>query len=559
MSTTPQLLAFDTEDDSRGTVGIINFYDGERHTTFQGDPPVIRHLAWNWLNDQGPAHVWACNAEYDLVNLCGAWTGKMATIQYIKSGSFLRALWRDARITFYDTLRHWPMSVEQMGQKIGLPKLDVDMDGKGFLSIPYCRRDTEIVWTFVESMLQRYHALGLTLKSTLPSMALQLFRSRHYPHHLPVVAEYERAFFRRGYYGGRVEVYRFKPITGTIYHYDVNSLFPTVMRNGTFPDLHGDARRSTKVDWGREGMADITIRVPVTRYPSLPMRASQHELVYPYGEIRGTWPYPEIRQAILDGGRVLTVHDAVEYNATIYPPFTSFVDFCYAKRRQSVKGSLDDVYWKLMMNSLYGKFGQGDGLELISNDELKHLNTKATHANVIWSAYITSLARVHLLKELRRTNDCYYTDTDSLFTPTRLPVGPGLGELKDEGTYHQVEFVGNKLYTFTADGPHGACTQSGAHNHVKAKGVPGEGSRQPEAGRDFLRTGRCIYRRPTRLKESRRSGTANVWDYVEKVRDDVYTKRKVLSDGRTEPWLWLEYLAFKDQQRDEGRRPDFRP
>jgi hypothetical protein len=132
-----------------------------------------------------------------------------------------------------------------------------------------------------------------------------------------------------------------------------------------------------------------------------------------------------------------------------------------------------------------------------------------------------------------------------------------LGQLKEEGTYHQVEFVGNKLYTFTADGPHGSCVQEGAHNHVKAKGVPGEGSRQPEAARDFLRTGRCIYRKPTRLKESRRSGTANVWEWVEKVRDDVYTKRKILRDGRTEPWLWLEYLAFKDQQRDEGRHPDF--
>jgi len=554
-----RLLALDTEDNSQGQVGIINFYDGEHHTTFKGAPPDIRHAAWEWLNAQAPAHVWACNMEYDLVNLCGAFVGKMTTIQYIMSGAFLRAGWRDARITFYDTLRHWPMSVKQMGQKIGLPKLDVDKDGEeNFLSVPYCRRDTEIVWKFVDSMLQRYEAMGLSLKSTLPSMALQLFTKHHYRKGVPVIPDFQRDFFRRGYYGGRVEVYRFKPIIGAIHHYDVNSLFPTVMRNGTFPDLHGMCMLPTKPNWDREGMADVTLTLPVTRYPCLPMRAPDYqELVYPFGGLRGTWAYPEIRQALQDGARIHAVHSAVEYERARSSPFTSYVDFCYAKRRQSAKGSLDDVYWKLMMNSLYGKFAQGDGLEVISNDRLQTLTTTAGHANVIWSAYITSHARVHLLQELRKTTDCYYTDTDSLFTQTVLPTGPNLGQLKEEGTYHAVEFVGNKLYTFTALGPHGSCTQKGPHNHVTAKGVPNEGSRQPEAARDFLRNGRCIYRRPTRLKESRRSGTANVWEYVEKVRDDVYTKRHVLSDGRTEPWDWREYLQAKATFVAQGRRPDF--
>lgn len=547
-----RMLALDTEDDSQGTVGIINFYDGDRHTTFRGEPPAIRHLAWNWLNQQAPAQVWACNTEYDLINLCGPWVGKMATIQYIKGGGFLRATWNDARITFYDTVRHWPMSVKQMGDLIGLQKLEVD-DETGYLSVPYCRRDTEIVWHFVRRMLERYEAMKLKLKATLPSMALQLFTTQHYPRALPTVPDYERAFFRKGYYGGRVEVYRFRPIISAINHYDVNSLFPTVMRQGPFPDLHHEYTRTVTPDWSREGIADVTVHLPVTRYPGLPMRSPDHELVYPYGTLHGTWAYPEIRQALTDGARILEVHEAIEYRRAKRTPFKSFVEFCYAQRRRAAKGTLDDVYWKLMMNSLYGKFGQNDGLEIISQDRLSSLSTSAGHANVIWSAYVTSLARVHLLTELRKASEVYYTDTDSLFTPARLPTGPELGQMKLEGTYEAVEFMGNKLYTFTASGPHGGCTTKGPHNHVKAKGVPGEGSKQPEAARDFLRNGRCIYRRPTRLKESRRRGDgANVWSYIEKVRDDFYTKRKVLRDGRTEPWLWLEYLAFKDQQKEEG-------
>lgn len=551
-----RLLALDTEDDSKGTVGIINFYDGERHTTFKGAPPDIRHLAWNWLNRQGRVHVWACNTEYDLINLCGPWVGKMSTIQYIKNGAFLRASWVDSPATFYDTYRHWPMSVKQMGNYINLPKLDVDTDGDGFLSVPYCRRDTEIVWKFVSEMLQRYDAMGLTLKSTLPGMALQLFHKKHYRRPFPLVPDYERAFFRQGYYGGRVEVYRFKTIPGATHHYDVNSLFPTMMRHGTFPDLHQEYTRTRKPDWSLEGVADVTLTVQPTRYPCLPMRSPMNELVYPYGTLHGTWAYPEIRQAVLDGARIHSVHEAIEYQPATVSPFATYVDECYEKRSQAKKGSLDDVYWKLMMNSLYGKFAQNDGLEVISNDRMRTLSTSAGHANVIWSAYVTSMARVHLLtKGLRKTTDCYYTDTDSLFTPNILPTGPALGELKEEGVYMFVEFLGNKLYTFTSDGPHGSCKKEGPHNHVKAKGVPGEGTKQPEAARDFIRNGRCIFRKPIRLKESRsRAGTPNSWEYVEKVRDDFYTKRKVFRDGRTEPWLWPEYLAFRDQQKDEGLR-----
>jgi hypothetical protein len=279
------------------------------------------------------------------------------------------------------------------------------------------------------------------------------------------------------------------------------------------------------------------------------------ELVYPYGLLHGVWAYPEIRQALTDGARIHQVHEAVQCRRARRTPFASYIDECYKKRLAAPKGSLDDVYWKLMMNSLYGKFGQNDGLEVITNDLLRTLNTSAGHANVIWSAYVTSLARIELLRHLRAASECYYTDTDSLFTPKILPTGPKLGELKEEGVYEMVEFVGNKMYTFTANGPHGSCRKKGPHNHVKAKGIPSETSRQPEAARDFLRTGRCIFRRPIRIKEARhRDATLNKWEYVEKIRGDAYTKRRILPNGRTEAWEWNRYLAFKAEHVEERER-----
>ena len=545
---TKTLLALDTEDDSNSTVGIINFFDGTTHTTFEGEDCQLR--AWNWLCVQGPVMVWACNLEYDLINLCGVWVGKMVTLQYVSAGLMKGSWRRSPGVTFYDTLRHWPMSVEQMGRYIGLPKF-----AKDFTSVKYCRRDTEIVWRFVAHMLQRYEADDLKLKSTLPSMALQLFKAKFCPI-LPTVEEFRRQFYRQGYYGGRVEVYRFKPVLGPVHHYDVNSLFPTQMRDAVFPDVDRWTETTT-MDLGHEGMAEVTIRVPFTRYPPLPMRYDG-ELVYPTGMLRGAWAYPELRAAEQEGCRIQSVHRAIEHRALAASPFKGFVEYCYGQRLQATH-ELDRVYWKLMMNSLYGKFGQKEGMSMIFRDLLIEQSKPATHANVIWAAYVTSHARVHLLNALRSVSTVYYTDTDSLFTPDIMPTGKALGELKHEGTYRLIEFLGNKLYmvlepamerafvgdrgfvcpTCHLDGPKGLC------RHAKAKGVP------RSAASDFLRTGRAIFRRPARYREARKSwgAQANTWYDVEKVRDELYTKRRILSNGHTEPWEWAAYQVFRQTVR----------
>lgn len=567
-------LALDTEDDSNGMVSIINVYDGVRHHTWvreAGDTDLdrFRLQAWNWLYalatikrkkgekkrgsddalDRRAVTVWACNAEYDLINFYGGqWLGKMCTLQYVSAG-LLRATAVDRRVTFLDTLRHWPMSVEQMGHYLGLPKLAAD-----FRSVAYCRRDTEIVWHFVAKMLERYQALDLDLKATLPSMALQLFKRKFYRRDFTILPAFLVDKYRAGYYGGRVEVYRFGPIDGPIRHYDVNSLFPSVMVEGGFPDL--ERYRATKrPDWSQEGMADVTVTVPEMDYPPLPMRGAE-DMVYPWGTMRGMWPYPEIRQALDDGARIERVHVAYEHGRRV-TPFRDYIRFCYDQRSRA-DHALDNVLWKLMMNSLYGKFGQRPELDMIYDDRFLKIESEPSAAsNVIWAAYVTSLARVRLLRYLRQTSACYYTDTDSLFTPDDLPTSKDLGALKLEGVYAGMEAKGNKMYAITI-GPEewvGLPAKErvlyheespGRFTRYKAKGVQRaevkDGALVADAARDFIRTGRALFRKPVRFRESRRVLLQpNVWLEYEKRREATYTKRRLLDGGGTEPWEWSVY------------------
>lgn len=534
----PVTWSLDTEDDSNGNVTIIDFCHRHEHVTFHGAPPdELRRQAWAWLYREqmkAPMQVWACNTEYDLINLYGPWVGKMTTLVYVGSG-LMRATSVDMAVVYYDTYRHWSLSVEEMGKRLGFPKMPRD-----FQSVEYCRRDAEIVWRFVTSMIREYEALGLRLKPTLPGMALQLYTLRFSKRPLPTIAEWMRQWYRRGYYGGRVEVYRFREIKGPIYHYDVNSLYPSVMVEGRYPDLWVPERLSEDLEgfegWQhREGMADVTVSVPKQPYPPLPVRSEEGEIVYPWGRFRGAWAYPELRILLESGGTIEKVHMALDYDRLpAGDPFADYIHYCY-DRRQKATDQLGNLQWKLFMNSLYGKFGQREGLEVIFNDKLfKVPGSSGGQSNVLWAAYVTSLARAKLWRLLNEAGAVYYTDTDSLFTPVPMRTSAKLGDLKLEGTYSVAEFFGNKLYI--VDGK------------AKAKGVPRD---RPDDGvttaTDFIRTGRAIFRRPARLRESRRSlAVPNVWYEVSKERDNAYTKRLRQPDGRTRPWLWDRYVAVME-------------
>jgi hypothetical protein len=273
-------------------------------------------------------------------------------------------------------------------------------------------------------------------------------------------------------------------------------------------------------------MSSVDIEIPFHDIPGLPYR-SDKEILFPYGKITGTYCYPEIRQALKDGGKITKINWAIEYEKGI-SPFRGYVDTCYKNRLDS-KNIFDDKFWKMMMNSLYGKFASKDELLTISKDREFTITTASRFSNVIWSAYVTCYARLTLLEHLRKAKEVYYTDTDSIFTPNQLSTSKELGALKLEGTYSKVEFFGNKVYCID--------------EKYKARGVPKKRKDSiDDPARDFIRTGRCIFRRPARLRESRRTfAVANVWYEAEKHFKAKYTKRQILKTGLTKPLTLLKY------------------
>jgi hypothetical protein len=516
--------AFDTEDNSQGSVYWINFFDGSRHVSF--DHP---HRAIEWILDQA-GEFWAVNLEYDMINLFSALMDKMCVLTYGGFG-LLKATIYGKPVKFFNTLRHWPLSVEEMGVRLGYKKLPFDPT-----NLDYCKRDTEITWRFVGEMLKRYEDLGMDqVGATLPSTALKFYVKSFCP------CRYERDEslevwdrLARARYGGRCEVFHTWPVESPVHEYDINSSYPYAMKNEEFPDLDSINRNVKDPDWTKGGVACCTVISPDQEFPILPYKhPDSKKLLFPIGAFRGTWTYPELRFAMAHGYTIKAVHDAIEYE--VQPsPFAAYIEFLYRKRLE-VKGKDELMAYtlKIAMNSTFGKFGEEGDLQIISRGVRHSLSQVPRHSNMIWAAYILAYGRLQLYRCMRRASEkgtLLYVDTDSVFVRSKTrPFGdgsPALGQLAYKGTYHYAHFKLPKLYRI--------------NDHYKAKGVPmdrrAEKSEEERLKREFFYDGVAEFLKPYRWLESKKlHEQANVWHEVTKSCNAAYDKRELRERGATWP------------------------
>lgn len=520
----PVRWAFDTEDDSAGNVYWINFYDGTRHVSFKDHKRAVE-----WILDQS-GEFWAVNLEYDLINVFNSLLDKICVLTYGGFG-LLKANIFEKPVKFRDTLKHWPLSVEEMGAYLGLPKLPFEPT-----NLEYCKMDTEITWHFVGEMLARYQALGMDeVGATLPSTALKFyvkqFSECHYERHESLEV-WER--LARARYGGRCEVYHTWPVESLVYEYDINSSYPYVMKTQEFPDLETIKPSVKNPDFSKEGVACCTVIAPNIEFPILPYKHPEtKKLLFPVGAFRGCWTYPEIRLALAHGYTIKAFHDAIEYKAQP-SPFTGYIDFLYRKRLE-VRGKDELMAYtlKLAMNSTFGKFGEAGDLRVISQGKQRFLSQTPRHSNMIWAAYILAYGRIALYRYMERASEkgtLLYVDTDSVFVRSKVkPFGdgsPALGQLAFKGSYRYAHFKLPKLYR--------------VDDHYKAKGVPldrrAKQEEQDHLKKDFFYDGTAEYVKPYRWNEAKRfHEQANVWHDVTKKRNSDYDKRELKEGGATWP------------------------
>lgn len=424
------------------------------------------------------------------------------------------------------------LPLSRVGEAIGLPKFATPPTLSGdWQNTPewycethhslwcvecYLRRDVEIVQRYMTLFQNEINALGGEVQFTLASTAMDLFRRQFLQDEYKTPFKVRNDYARQAYYGGRVEPFK----TGLHHNvniYDINSLYPFVMVQYPMPNpnyLIGPVDQpGTSVIWKYDGVAHVKIHIPDMHIPPLPFRHNG-KLYFPVGDITGYYTHAEIRYAIDMGASLITVYSSLYATQNCYP-FSDYVKTLYAQRQHYKQvNDARELPVKIMLNSLYGKFGQRDdaGLEtLIKADNVledgtlygydmyivngtvyaskrKTFNFQANYVNTLWAAHITGYARLTLYEYMLQAGETLlYCDTDSVFIQSDLDTSTALGGMKAENIGVSVEIFGPKLYRVL---------EHGTPIKLKAKGVPAK------AKADYLEHGITTFSAPVGIKQA---------------------------------------------------------
>lgn len=449
---------------------VLGFYDGKEYLEFRSMKKFVL-----WLKTKPTMNAFAhFGGKFDLLFLLKAvlQDSELSISTIIPRGSSilgLEILFGEKKYNFRDSSALLPFSLKSLSENFGCETVKGEWDhtktrgySKGLSK--YLRADCVALY----QSLEKYYQWPLIQNSgpayTMASQAMKVFRTflKEEITNLPMNAT---EFCKKAYLGGRTEI--FKPVCkkGPLYEYDVNSLYPYVMVDNFFPIDSGYktfTRNKSKL-----GIYEAIVSVGDNCYLPCLGVIRDNKYIFPVGTFRGHWTSAELDYAETQGYKIKIIKGH-EFR-TKKKLFKEYVDALYNIRESSPKNSVSNILAKLLMNSLYGRFGMNLHRENLSF-ELKEGNREYQNirlgkrniqlftepidldsfSHVAIAAFVTSYARIHCHKIMSRIkSDLFYTDTDSFFTTKKLETGNFLGDLKLESIYDNACFLLPKTYIAT--------------------------------------------------------------------------------------------------------------
>lgn len=393
-------------------------------------------------------------------------------------------------LTFLDSLNIFAMSLSALGDALGFPKGEFPgVDASREELEPYCERDVDVLLAAILQWRELIDTLDLgNFQPTLAGQAFTAFKHRFMQHPI-YIHDNQRTLEleRRSYMGGRTECFFIGQRDEPLYYYDVNSLYPSVMASELYPTRHIRTLRDPSLDDLRDALNDHAVVAEVdisTTENAYPHRLNDR-LCFPIGEFTTTLTTPELSYA-LEHDHIRVIRSMAIYEQ--HELFTDYVQQLYAQRMIYKREGNDAFQFsvKLLLNSLYGKFGQtgrhwntvrdavdGDPPEWLHQEfpedrpvkyrtRLGKVQTLSRDAESFNSfpaiaAHVTAYGRSRMwqLMNAAGLEHVLYMDTDSLIVTEQGRVGllphldeSRLGQLKLEGVSHTSHFYGPKDYVF---------------------------------------------------------------------------------------------------------------
>ncbi len=473
-----------------------NVYD--RFVTGEG---LLEIIEWHTRKDQS-LYIYAHNLKYDLqltgllpMLLASGWRVSLMVMQ--DPPTFIRLKSRRKSILLVDTFNYWQTSLARLGEQLSSAKAKMpegeQSDDDWY---KYCEQDVKVLSEYLlEFMrfLQREQLAGFGL--TLASQAFRSYRHRFMHqeivlHSRPEVLKLERD----GYSGGRVEAWHIGEKNGSEYYkVDVNSMYPFVMEAEKYPvEFISRTENICLVHLKKlleryYCIARVQLKTEEAVYPY----KDTHKLLFPTGSFETTLHQRELEYAY-DHRQIATVNEIAVYRQA--DVFGVFVRYMYELK---LRGELENNpilrhQAKILLNSLYGKFGQREIISKIIDNpgqpkfgrvtgysqalgtdveitylgeqmEIRYKGGESAYSFPAIAGAVTAYARMYLWSLIQQAGleNTLYCDTDSLIVTKsgmerlsdKMNVS-SLGALKLEGQADQLIIRGAKDYIFGDETKH---------------------------------------------------------------------------------------------------------
>ena len=496
-----KLISFDTESYKyENEYQIIedfkigNFYDGKNNYICNNVEDIINTLEM-FKNKYNKITIIAHNYKYDIrisdlldkillktfLNLKRKRI-MLDTIFYIK----FESADKNYILQLLDTGNYWKSKLKDLAILIGEEKTANDYeyslppeDWNKYIDIKgeeLVKKDTKILYELFNKF---YNSKEFSLNISIAGTSFNTYRRDFlkteiiFPKNLLNYAE-------KSYHGGIVMPYKLGEYL--IYYYDINSLYPNVMKKHKYSyKFNKELDKFNKIEENIINQNfNYLLYVKYSGYGHSPVYDSYDTKLIPF--LNNTqWITGNEYLALLKNDFQVEILKAYEfYNLNL---FEEFVNYFYDKRLKTTN-DIDKHFYKIILNSLYGKLGQHRNhtdfisIEELDDQILKHYiehseQSKIKYNNKMYSLYgnfitvikksgirynpliaseITANARLlnYEYSKIIGWNNLIYTDTDSFFSLIKLDdkyIGKKLGLLKLE-TKGLFRINGNKDYEY---------------------------------------------------------------------------------------------------------------